>query len=183
MLTLRTSFLYPMKNYFVSLVLLFGVSALRADQTVTTGATSGQNKQVSDPGKISTSGTVVIQSGATAVFTGGASVTLLPGFQALSGSLFRATRDLNIGNFNLDDTDFDGLPDAWEILHFGNLNATGAQDSDGDGVSNLDEYFAGTNPTLNEATTAMPGGSLVVLKIPTGKFKRVTTSWDVVAAP
>lgn len=46
------------------------------------------------------------------------------------------------------DTDADGLADSWEIAHFGNLSQTGAQDSDGDLATNLDEQTAGTNPNL-----------------------------------
>jgi hypothetical protein len=45
------------------------------------------------------------------------------------------------------DADGDGLADAWEMQYFGNLNQNGAGDFDGDGVSNLREYRAGTNPT------------------------------------
>ena len=45
------------------------------------------------------------------------------------------------------DLDNDGLSDAWELQYFGNLTQTAAGDFDGDGVSNLDEFRRGTDPT------------------------------------
>ncbi len=46
-----------------------------------------------------------------------------------------------------DDTDGDGLPDAWEIDMFGSLDASdGLSDSDGDGMIDLYEWMAGTSP-------------------------------------
>ncbi len=48
---------------------------------------------------------------------------------------------------NFPDTDSDGIPDPWEGAHFGNLATAGAlTDFDHDGVSDLDEYRAGTDP-------------------------------------
>jgi hypothetical protein len=45
------------------------------------------------------------------------------------------------------DSDGDGLPDAWEMEHAGNLTAlSGNNDSDGDGQTDLEEYLAGTDP-------------------------------------
>jgi len=45
------------------------------------------------------------------------------------------------------DSDADGLPDDWEMFNFGNLAQAAAGDADGDGVSNLDEYNADTDPS------------------------------------
>jgi hypothetical protein len=47
------------------------------------------------------------------------------------------------------DENFDGLPDDWQALYFGaNMAAWPAAnvDSDGDGVSNVQEFLAGTDP-------------------------------------
>ena len=46
------------------------------------------------------------------------------------------------------DADSDGLPDWWEVQHFGSItNWTGSGDPDGDQYTNLEEYNAGTDPT------------------------------------
>ena len=44
------------------------------------------------------------------------------------------------------DTDGDGLPDWYEVEHFGNLSRSSTDDGDGDGVTLLAEYTAGTSP-------------------------------------
>ena len=49
------------------------------------------------------------------------------------------------------DSDDDGLPDSWEMQHFGNLNQGTNDDPDHDGLSNLLEYRLGSDP-LNPDT-------------------------------
>jgi subtilisin family serine protease len=44
------------------------------------------------------------------------------------------------------DADSDGMPDAWEVTHFGNLSARPGDDADNDKVSNYEEFIAGTDP-------------------------------------
>ena len=46
------------------------------------------------------------------------------------------------------DTDGDGLPDAWEITYFGNLNEDQFGDPDLDGLPNIVEFNWGTDPTV-----------------------------------
>ncbi|MES2982478.1 MAG: DNRLRE domain-containing protein [Verrucomicrobiota bacterium] len=65
------------------------------------------------------------------------------------------------------DTDNDTLPDEWETVHFGSPTAgIGAQDSDGDGISNEDEYTLGTSPRTadpaNPPSLATGGGNLTL---------------------
>ena len=53
--------------------------------------------------------------------------------------------DLQLGTPPVD-SDGDGLGDAWELQFFGNLSANPNDDPDHDGLTNLQEYHAGTNP-------------------------------------
>lgn len=46
----------------------------------------------------------------------------------------------------LEDLDGNALPDAWERLHFGVTGVDPSADPDGDGLNNLAEYKAGTDP-------------------------------------
>ena len=53
----------------------------------------------------------------------------------------------NIRVETIPDMDGDGLADAWEQQYFGTTAVLPDDDADGDGVSNLQEFLAGTNPT------------------------------------
>lgn len=44
------------------------------------------------------------------------------------------------------DTDSDGMDDNWEMTHFGNLARDGSGDFDADGMTDFQEYIAGTDP-------------------------------------
>lgn len=48
--------------------------------------------------------------------------------------------------FNYKDTDGNGMADWWQIRYFGALGQNPAADPDGDGLTNLQEYQAGTDP-------------------------------------
>jgi hypothetical protein len=64
------------------------------------------------------------------------------------------------------DSDADGLPDSWELAHFGNLTNSASADSDGDGSSNFQEFLNGTDPASSNSvrfllTVVREGGSVI----------------------
>jgi len=81
------------------------------------------------------------------------------------------------------DTDADGLPDDWERLHFGNLQATAAGDPDLDGASNAVEFQAGTAPRSADSALRIGvsgGGNPPVLEfaVMPGRAYRIERSLD-----
>lgn len=82
------------------------------------------------------------------------------------------------------DQNFDGMPDDWQRLHFGDNPALWPSpwvDSDGDGVSNRDEFLAGTNPNdaasvLKVALLNSPQGWRIRWETMPGLIYRVQTS-------
>jgi hypothetical protein len=77
----------------------------------------------------------------------------------------------------LPDADRDGLPDAWELAHPGfnpNDPADGARDDDGDGMTNGEEYLAGTD-YLN------PASYLRIQLVPPGPTNLTTLRFNAVS--
>ena len=79
-----------------------------------------------------------------------------------------------------DDSDGDGLPDAWEQRYLGTLDNDANSDADTDGVTLAQEYAAGTNPLY--ADTAQAGGvsyaDSASVTVNLANFKRYTLSSD-----
>ncbi|KGJ87024.1 M4 family metallopeptidase [Colwellia psychrerythraea] len=69
------------------------------------------------------------------------------------------------------DSDSDQMPDGWEVLYRLNpLLDDASLDSDGDGVNNLDEYLAGTNPFPNYISESEPNNDLISAQSLDGMF-------------
>ncbi|MDY6974073.1 MAG: hypothetical protein SV775_17430 [Thermodesulfobacteriota bacterium] len=77
-------------------------------------------------------------------------------FSASDGVLEDSQRAI-ITVCSIDDTDGDNMLDAWEMEHFGTLDRDGTGDFDGDGISDLDEFLNGTDPTTANRGPTIPG--------------------------
>ncbi|HKW28141.1 MAG TPA: hypothetical protein VJT54_02315 [Verrucomicrobiae bacterium] len=95
-----------------------------------------------------TSRPVICDNGATVAFLDMGS-SLVVGDLNREPDVFGASVDINAA---LVDSDADGIPDWWMMKYFGHLTgqtndlSLAQDDADGDGVSNLQEYLAGTSP-------------------------------------
>jgi hypothetical protein len=61
------------------------------------------------------------------------------------------------------DLDHNGLPDAWELQYFGHTGVDPNADPDHDGVSNLQEYLAGTSPVDPNSALRMVANSVTFI--------------------
>jgi hypothetical protein len=88
------------------------------------------------------SGTNYIRANSQSMDAGAYTVVVTNNF----GSVTSAIATLTVTNAN-PDADGNGLPDAWEQQYFGHTGVDPNADADGEGMSNLREFLAGTNPT------------------------------------
>ena len=82
---------------------------------------------------------------------------------AMHGSAERMSRIEMCGGGGVDDirvtterplglsSDGDPLPDEWEFAVFGSLDCDGTGDADGDGLADVEEWRAGTNPFVSDS--------------------------------
>lgn len=68
--------------------------------------------------------------------------------RATDGSAFSPYSNEASATTPFTDSDGDGLPDTWETGFFGDLTRGAGGDEEPDGLTNLAEYLAGTDPTL-----------------------------------
>ena len=100
-----------------------------------------------DPAEFGVSSPTLSANGRVLVFDT-LSANLIPGDLNLASDVF-------VNRFSPVDTDTDGLEDGWETVYFGGLTLNGETDSDNDGVSNRDEFLAGTDPNLASSTLSL----------------------------
>jgi hypothetical protein len=76
-------------------------------------------------------------------------------FKASDG-LLADTRRVQFTIRSIHDSDGDGINDAWEMAYFGSLDRGGGGDFDGDGISDLDEFLSGSDPTAEDHAPSVP---------------------------
>ncbi len=76
-------------------------------------------------------------------------------FKASDG-LLAHTRRVVLTINSIHDSDGDGMLDAWEMQYFGSLDRDGTGDFDQDGISDLEEFLFGSDPTIEEHAPSTP---------------------------
>jgi hypothetical protein len=99
------------------------------------------------------------------------------------GASVERTFPVRVGLIDLGDLDDDGLPDTWENFHFlDTAGQDGQDDSDGDGRTNLEEYFFDTFPTDKNSFFALQidqtGPGQLRLSWPSSSARRYRVEWS-----
>jgi hypothetical protein len=90
------------------------------------------------------------------------------------------------GSYSFADSNQNGISDEWEQYHFGSLINNPDLDTDGDGMSNYEEFIAGTNPNDSASAlyikSAVISNNRITINISTtaGYGYRILTSQDFV---
>jgi len=120
-----------------------------------------RNSEGNGPGNGFSATTAMSADGRTAFFQSFAN-DLAPGD-------YNQARDIYALKLGGPDSDGDGMDDDWEMAYFGTLARDGSGDFDGDGLTDLQEFRAGTDPANDVSIlrvltlTSLGGGSKTIL--------------------
>jgi Tol biopolymer transport system component len=85
--------------------------------------------------------------------------------------------DIFVAHMPLTDANQNGIDDGWEIQHFGSTTADANADTDQDGMSNLQEFLAGTDPANAQSSLALTAASTAGA----GESQTLSLEWSGVA--
>jgi len=67
---------------------------------------------------------------------------------------------------NVVDTDGTGMPDGWQVLHFGGIGNNPNSDPDQDSLTNFKEYLYGSDPQISQGMNVWVGTPAIFVSIP-----------------
>lgn len=149
-------------------------------------ATSNTLQLAASPALIDFSGVTINGTHATVLAPPGPDISLAQSDRATFKQV-----NLFVGEAISGDADGDGLPDDWELAFFGSITGADPElDSDGDGMKNIHEFQAGTDPRSASSLFAfieirrMPGGGVEV-RWPSaeGRTYRIQRAEDLILGP
>jgi hypothetical protein len=133
--------------FLKSALLMLGLTVLSApvsadDQTIGPGVSISDTRVYNDVENGVAPAAYVFDH---AVLTSTANVTVVSTYEVV---LKPGTRIQKGAVFSAVIRDADGLPNRWEMQYFGDLNQNPGGNFDGDGLTNLQEFIYGTDPSF-----------------------------------